>query len=172
MNQQQQESYMLYFSNKCLHSKELLNLLSKDASLNEKILKVNVDLRNVQIPPYVKSVPTMVMVVNQSAQMMVGTQIFQWYESMHKKAVSSQQILDWDPWTMSGYSDGFSYLQDSGIDKKSFSGIDENFRIHAPEEGSFVSDKKENVKTELDKSYESYMSQRKLEVPSAQPRIG
>jgi hypothetical protein len=32
--------YILFYSNRCLHSKELLNLLYKDVELNQKFTKI------------------------------------------------------------------------------------------------------------------------------------
>ena len=41
------DDYILFYSNKCLHSKELLNLLYKDPDLNQKFVKIKV--RSVRI---------------------------------------------------------------------------------------------------------------------------
>ena len=38
--------YILFYSNKCLHSKEFLTLLLKDPELNKKFMKVNIDNKN------------------------------------------------------------------------------------------------------------------------------
>ena len=59
-----ESDYVLFYSNKCLHSKELLNLLYKDVQLNQKFTKINIDNPNIKIPPYVKAVPTAIISVN------------------------------------------------------------------------------------------------------------
>ena len=46
---------VLFYSNKCVHSKELLNLIMKVTKLNQKMTKVNVDNPNIKLPPYVIS---------------------------------------------------------------------------------------------------------------------
>ena len=56
--------YILFYSNKCLHSKEFLNLLHKDVQLNQKFTKINIDNPNIKIPPYIKSVPSAIITSN------------------------------------------------------------------------------------------------------------
>jgi len=167
--------YILFYSNKCLHSKELLNLLYKDVQLNQKFTKINIDNPNIKIPPYVKAVPTAIVTINGKPNLMVGTAIFKWYNQIHSKAVEVQGIQDWDPHTMAGYSDGFSYLADnSDVMKKSFSFVNENNSITTPDEKNYSNEgdnKKNQPKTQLDNDYESFMNQRKFDVPASIPKI-
>ena len=37
------DDYLLFYSNKCLHSKDFLTILSKDIKLNQKFTKINID---------------------------------------------------------------------------------------------------------------------------------
>ena len=165
--------YILFYSNKCLHCKELLNLLSKDVQINQKFTKINVDNPNIKIPPYVKSVPTAIIPVNGSPNLVSGSQIFNWFNKQHENIVQKQDIQDWDPHTMSGYSDGFSYLSNDEIMKKSFSLINDNNSIITPDEKNYSNDgnDKNQPKTKLDNDYENFMNQRKFEVPTGAPRI-
>jgi hypothetical protein len=166
--------YILFYSNKCLHSKELLNLLHKDVQLNQKFTKINIDNPNIKIPPYIKSVPSAIITSNGQPSLMVGSQIFKWYNQNHTKAVETQGIQDWDPYTMSGYSDGFSYLTNPDVIKKSFSFLTENDSIITPDEKNYSGDSKGNKdqpKTQLENDYDSFMSQRKMDVPSSIPRL-
>ena len=165
--------YILFYSNKCLHSKELLNLLHKDVQLNQKFTKINIDNPNIKIPPYVKSVPSAIITSNGQPSLMVGSQIFKWYNSLHAKAVETQGIQDWDPHTMAGYSDGFSYLQEADVMKKSFSFINDSDSIITPDEGSYSGNdsQKDKPKTKLDNDYEHFVNSRKMEVPSPAPRL-
>ena len=112
------DNYILFHSHKCLHSKELLQLLYKDPQLNQKVTKVNVDNQNIKLPAYVKSVPTLIITENQKPSLLVGSKIFEWYKNLHKKESQNNQIQDWDPSTMTGYSDGFSYLESDDVIKK------------------------------------------------------
>jgi len=166
--------YILFYSNKCLHSKELLNLLYKDVELNQKFTKINIDNSNIKLPPYVKSVPTAIIPNNGSPSLLVGSAIFKWYNQRHAKVVESQSIQDWDPQTMSGYSDGFSYLTGDDVQKKSFAFINDNDSITTPDEKNYSSDGdkgKNQPKTKLDNDFESYMNQRQHEVPASIPKI-
>lgn len=129
--------YILFYSNKCLHSKELLNLLYKDPDLNQKFVKINIDTGNVKIPPYVKSVPTAIISENGQPNLMVGSAIFSWYKQKHSIVVEKQGIQDWDPHTMSGYSDNFGYLDNPQVIKKSFAFLNESNTITTPDEGSY-----------------------------------
>ena len=160
--------YVLFYSNKCLHSKELLNLLHKDVQLNQKFTKINIDNPNIKLPSYVKSVPTAIVQINGKPNLMIGSAIFKWYNQTHTKIVEQQSIQDWDPLTMSGYSDGFSYLENADVMKKSFSFINDNDNIITPDEKNYSSDKSEKnePKTQLDTDYESFMNQRKMESPA------
>ena len=94
---------VLFYSNKCIHSKEFLTLLHKDSSLNNQTTKVNVDNPNIKLPPYIKSVPSLIINENNKPNLLVGRKIFDWYNQQHKKNISNDNIMDWDPCTMSGY---------------------------------------------------------------------
>lgn len=170
--------YILFYSNRCLHCKELITLLYKDQELNQKFTKINIDTGNVKIPPYVKSVPTAIIPQNGQPQLMVGTAIFKWYNQRHSKTVEQQGILDWDPHTMTGFSDGFSYLDEKqNVIKRSFAFISENQAISAPDEKNFSdnrggqSSKNDAKQQEFDQNYERFMNQRKNEVPATIPKL-
>jgi hypothetical protein len=174
------DDYLLFYSNKCLHSKDFLTILSKDVKLNQKFTKINIDNKSIKLPPYVKAVPSAIITVNGQPQLLVGTAIFKWYAETHKKAPEQQQqqnaILDWDPMAMTGYSDGFSYIDNSNDpQKKSFAFLGGNDgSIYTPDEKSFGGndDKKSGgAKTELDLNYEKLMNNRNHEVPNAPTRL-
>jgi len=59
-----ESEYILFYSNKCLHCKELLTLLYKDVELNQKFTKINIDNNGIKIPPYVKAVPSAIITIN------------------------------------------------------------------------------------------------------------
>jgi len=175
-----QPDYILFYSNKCLHSKELLNILYKDVDLNQKFTKVNIDNTNVKIPSYVKAVPTVVYGTNGKLDLMVGSAIFKWINQRKQSMQQQQQqgILDWDPHTMSGFSDGFSYLENKNdVIKRSFAFINENNAISTPDidsyqAGSGNSSMKSEKEKRFDGEYEKFMSQRKNDIPMAPPRLG
>ncbi len=168
--------YILFYSNKCLHCKELIGLLVKDVQLNQKFTKINIDNGNIKIPPYVKSVPTAIITTNGNPSLLVGSAIFKWFNQRHAKTVESQSIMDWDPHAMSGYSDGFSYISNPDVIKKSFSFLNEDNTITTVDEKNYGGggDKRgggNEPKSALDKDYEKFMNQRKYDVPASVPRI-
>lgn len=173
--------YILFYSNKCIHCKELLTLLYKDVELNQKFTKLNIDNGNFKIPPYVKSVPTAIVTQNGQASVLVGTNVFKWFNQRHSKTIETQGIQDWDPHTMSGFSDGFSYLENQSVIKRSFAFINENIKIDAPDQDKYVngrsnSNSGNNSKSDLkqqqfSKDYERLMNQRNNEVPAPIPKL-
>ena len=65
--------------------------------------------------------------------------------------------MDWDPQTMSGYSDGFSYLENNDVMKKAYSFLDDNEK-KTPDESNCNNNnsKSDQVKSQLDNDYENY----------------
>ncbi len=132
--------YLLFYSNKCMHSKELLVLLQKDPALDRKFIKINVDTRGIKIPNYIKSVPSAVIPINGQPSLLVGVNIFKWYDESHRVTVQQQEILDFDPSGMQGLSDTFSFIDTpqtgnttSNVLRKTFSFISDNFSIPTPD---------------------------------------
>jgi hypothetical protein len=173
--------YILFYSNKCLHSKELLTLLYKDVELNQKFTKINIDNPNIKIPPYVKAVPSAIITTNGKPNLMVGSSIFKWFNQRHAKTVETLGIQDWDPHTMAGFSDGFSYLEDQSAIKRSFAFINDNNSgsIPTPDPDAYLNGRNDNnsnnkgdmKKKQFDNEYEQFMNQRKHDVPSPMPKL-
>ncbi len=175
--------YILFYSNKCLHCKEFINQLVKDNQLNQKFTKICVDNPGIKIPAYIKSVPSSIIVINGKAEVLTGNNLFKWFNQRHAKTVESQGILDWDPQTMAGFSDGFSYLEngDKTI-KRSFAFLNDNNGIDTPNPDNYVdtrgeatsnggNSKSDMKKKQFDSEYESFLNQRKHEVPASIPRL-
>lgn len=169
-----QPDHILYYSARCLHSKEFLNILSKDVSLYQKFVRICVDNQGVKIPPYVKAVPAAIIPIEGQPRLLTGTAIFNWYNDTHTKMMESQSIMDWDPAGMAGYSDGFSYLENERDPlKKNFSYLNDSTtqHIYAPDDKNFGDKKKDSEKTDFDVNYENFMNQRKFDIPNAPPRL-
>ena len=164
---------VLFYSNKCIHSKEFLTLLHKDNNLNNQTTKVNVDNPNIKLPPYIKSVPSLIVNENNKPNLLVGSKIFDCYNKKNKQNISKETIMEWDPCTMSGYSDAFSYLENEDVMKKSYSFVNDDDKINTPDESNFESSKSGSgqVKSELDNDYENFMSKRSGEVSAPIQRM-
>lgn len=168
--------YVLFYSNKCLHSKELINLLYKDQDLFSKFVKVNIDVSKVKIPPYIKSVPSAIIPINGIPKLLIGTQIFNWYNENHTKTLENNQINEYEPSTMSGYSDNFSYLDNGTCPMdKSYLYLNkmEQCSIITPDDNNSDKNKKldENNKTQFDYNLEKYVMQRNNDITNGINRI-
>lgn len=172
-----ESDYLLFYSNKCLHSKDFLTILSKDVQLNQKFTKINIDNKNIKLPPYIKAVPTAIITNNGSPKLYVGSEIFKWYKESRSVATqqnNSNAILDWDPMGMAGYSDAFSYIDDKPeAQKKSFAYLEENNAIYTPDDKTYTGNdsEKNGKKSEMESNFEKVMNQRKHDVPNAPPRL-
>lgn len=179
-------TFVLFYSDKCRHSNEFLQQLSKNPDLNGKFTKVNVSEPNARIPPYVKSVPTVLAPNNGKTDMLVGQTVFKWLESMAPKQRPNQGgggqptpggIMDYDPASMSGFSDSFAGINDNNL--SSDNAFDKNFSFlgrvepsiptDAGDMGSSGSSKK---KDETSRRLEELKAQRDRDVPIPQQRLG
>lgn len=77
--------YILFFSNRCSHSKEFLQLLQTDPALDRVFMKVNVDTKGVNIPKCVTKVPSAIIPYNGKPSLLVGNNIFKWFEDNHRQ---------------------------------------------------------------------------------------
>jgi hypothetical protein len=82
---------------------------------------------------------------------------------------------------MSGFSDGFSYLENNNpVIKRSFAFVSDNISISTPNPETYTDNRDSNSgtntkgdlkKKQFDNEYETFMNQRKNEVPSTIPRL-
>ncbi len=140
----QKSQYILFYSNECKFSKEILLILSRDPELDKKFVKVNVMQRGANIPKYIEKVPSAIIPYQGKAQLFVGKNIFKWLDD-HSRPMQQGQgrqpqqqqqqqpqmqmggIQDYDPVGMSGYSDSFSFIDNANPMKKAYEFINESF---------------------------------------------
>lgn len=125
---------ILFYSNLCDFSKEVLNNLVKH-QLKEKFLLVSVDNRNLKLPPFVDRVP---LIYTADKKLFADEQLMAYIQS--KVAASSLQPYSLIGTSTNSYSEGFSFLEEAGEDFGTDSARNYNFvgmdqRIYAPEEG-------------------------------------
>ena len=197
-----QSKYMLFYSNNCIHSREFINQLYKNQPVYNAFIKIDVQNTKVNIPKCVKAVPTIIIKsVNASPQVFTGDEVFKWYNQLLSRlqqasAAPTQQgpssnlgngtakslgsILDYDPCTMSGFSDNFAYVEDKTIQSNP---IEHQFefvgRSMAPasmqmsgqgQGGPQVGKSKDEDKNALAGAYEQMMAQRAMDVPQPPER--
>ena len=103
------ESYTLYFSEKCKFSMKFINQLKTNQDLFKKCRKIEISQVRGQIPPYIKSVPSLIVTTNGQSSLLVNKDLFLWLNSKtasqnpsHQPQGGNGQILDWDVCAMGG----------------------------------------------------------------------
>ena len=168
------QDYLFFYSEKCVHCKEFLQLLLRDQPLYKKFIKINIENNNIKIPPYIKSVPSIIVPVNGKANVLVGTKAFQWYQDIHKETVKNNSIKDWDPMTMSGYSDGYSYLESGPSMEKNFSFLGKTDKIYTPKddgEKMTSNNSSQFQKSGTSKAFDDLLKQRSMDMPKGPQRM-
>jgi len=76
---------IIFYSNYCTYSKEIINQISK-TTINDNIIYVSVDDENIQLPEFVKAVPTIYLVNDK--KIVVDDEIENWIKDKTSKQVS------------------------------------------------------------------------------------
>jgi hypothetical protein len=164
---------ILFYSNKCKHSKKAIDMINKN-SINIQL--VSIDDKSIKVPSFLKVVPTII--EQGSEQPLEGDFVFKWLsrytkhdsgQIKSKEPVQSADDSKIQPFfsnEMSGYSDGYSYLNNETPMDHSYqflNGIENTKKGNMVSESSSSSSAKED---EFNKEYESLMAQRRMEEPS------
>ena len=81
------EESVLFYSNKCKHSKDFLEKLKQHKEIDNSLMKICIDNKPLNtLPKYIKSVPTLVYNKNKLTS---GAGVFEWLES--KQIIQEQQ---------------------------------------------------------------------------------
>lgn len=162
---------ILFYSNKCKHSKKALQIIN-DNNINIKL--VSIDDKNVKLPSFLKVVPT---IIQQGLeQPLEGDFVFKWLDrfksesskqlEIPKQAKDNSSIQPFFSNEMSGYSDGYSYLNNETPMNHSFEFLNgSNIPANKIGTSNCTSDKTSNKEDEFNKQYEQLMEQRRGEIP-------
>ena len=177
---------ILYFSNLCNFCNQLLVDLKQKNKLQDIILQ---DVKQVQIPPYVQKVPTLVLQTNCGNSLLVGKDVFDYFQKQSSNSVTpitmgggSSGIAEYDPCSMGGFSDNFCHLDSSTPMSHAFVFVDENMNYvngtnmpnpnqsgGLPSEPGFSQSNnsrgESQKKKDLDKAYSDFMAQRSASTP-------
>ena len=105
---------IIFYSNYCTYSKEIINQISK-TSINDNIKYVCVDDENIQLPPFIKAVPTIYLVNDK--KIVVDEAISGWI----KDKISKPEESELQPYFGTcGDSYGTSFSSIDGPDTKPF----------------------------------------------------
>ena len=164
-------SSILFYSNKCKHSKKAIEIINSN---NINIRLISIDSKDIKLPSFLKVVPT---IIEQGLdQPLEGDFVFKWLDKYKSKKPShlevsnkSKEVSSIQPFfsnEMSGYSDGYSYLNNQVPMNHSFEFLNANSnstnKISSSNTDSNATSHKED---EFNKQYEQLMAQRRSEVP-------
>ena len=159
---------MIFYSNFCTYSKEVINNISK-TPINDKIIYVCVDDENIKLPDFITAVPT-IYLVNEK-QIVVDEDITAWIKdklSKYSKAEESKNEVQ-AYYGATGDSFGLSFSNIDNSETKpfisSFTYLGEEQKITTPDgenNGSNGSNNSNNysVKSGLSKEMENLQKQR------------
>jgi hypothetical protein len=146
---------IIFYSNFCTFCKDVINRISK-TPLNDNMVYICVDDRNIKLPPFVQAVPTIYLTTEK--KIIIDENIDKWIQSKTQTATISSAEIDAYQNGFGGFSSNFSNLE--GDEDKSFSSnftyLDEKYKIETPPEGAAGS-------RDLSKSYEELEQSRRME---------
>ena len=148
---------ILFCSNKCRYSNEILQNINKDANLVSTIKIANIDNNKIKIPPYITNVPSLLIVNNNKKNILVGDEIINWVN----KNRTNNSIVEFDKMEMGGFSDKYSYLEGTTNIGHNFVSINNSQNIITVTESSSTTNDKKNI---LSQDYERLMAARKNDI--------
>ena len=173
---------VIFYSKKCKYSNKALKIISEN---NIPIKPICIDDKSVKLPSFLKVVPT---IIEQGTDRpLEGDFVFKWLESRIKKPMNSSssstnpQLTSSNPQTdnsqiqpffsneMSGYSDGYSYLNNESPMNHSYeflNGIPSNNQNNNQMTPQMNSNQNSSEKEDqFNKDYENYLKSRNLDIP-------
>ena len=123
---------IIFYSNYCTYSKEIINQLSK-TSINDNIIYVCVDDENIQLPPFIKAVPTIYLVNDK--KIVVDEAISSWIKEKVSKPDTNGELQSYFGDCGDSYGNGFSNIDNSESKPfiSSFTFIGDEQEIETPE---------------------------------------
>lgn len=126
---------IIFYSNFCTYSKEIINQISK-TPINDNIIYISVDDENIELPPFIKAVPTIYLVNDK--KIVVDEGITQWIKEKTSKPVD-ESIQPYFGSTDNSYSSSFSTLNSDESNKpfiSSYTFLGEEQKIETPKSDS------------------------------------
>lgn len=170
---------IIFYSNFCTYSKEIINQISK-TPINDNILYVCVDDENIQLPNFIKAVPTIYLVSQK--RIVVDESIPKWIEEQltsHESKNSNEELQAYFGQCDSSYGSSFSSLDNSEQKpyvSSSFTFIGDEQKITTPNDDSINQNQSQNrqnnsfMKDGLSNEYEQLQNSRNNEFQSINRR--
>jgi hypothetical protein len=123
---------IIFYSNYCTYSKEIINQLSK-TTINDNIIYVCVDDENIQLPPFIKAVPTIYLVNDK--KIVVDEAITSWIKEKVSVPDKVGELQAYYGGCGNSYGSGFENIDNSESKPfiSSFTFIGEEQEIKTPE---------------------------------------
>lgn len=124
---------VLFYSKYCQHCKKFAEILFKLPQINDKFIKISVDVKNQRLPSFVQTVPTIVVFEGGQKHILTDSKAFAWINQYLEES-SKIELVPYDMGVMSSsLSDGFSFIGDEAGKEaeRTFAWVDklENTRI-------------------------------------------
>ena len=150
---------IIFYSNYCTYSKEIINQISK-TPINDNIIYVCVDDENIQLPQFIKAVPTIYLVNDK--KIVVDEAITSWIKEKVSKPKQDEELQAYYGSCGNSYGSEFSNIDetDSKPFISSFTFIGDEQAIETPEGKNISSNsndtnKSNNETNKYDKLMES-----------------
>lgn len=166
---------ILFYSKTNSFCLELLEKLHKNRTILDTIVLIDINIHQSSIPRYITSIPSLLINDKGDINVLVDDELFEWVDSEINKLRSN--ISDWDPTTMSGYSDTFSSFGDndnSQTDRSyTFMSNMDQYKINTPDAEDVGGNKIKKIKKkdgDMSGKLEMLQKQRDLDTPQRTQR--
>lgn len=164
---------ILFYSKECPHCKKFAEVLFKLPQVNDKFIKISVDVRGQRLPSFVQRVPTIVVFDKGQRQILADSKVFGWINQFLENA-SKVDLVPYDQGAMSSsLSDNFSFIGEEK-DKEAEHTFAWTDKMHdtriglvADSSGSGPTTSSQHTKIN-DGQIERYMKERDIGIPQLQ----
>lgn len=133
--------YIFFYSNYDNVSKLLQDKLIKNYELYKNFHCININNRKLKIPKFITHIPAFLITENGNTQILFEPDASNWLKERSGGVSNGQQVQnnkdsinEWDPSSMSGFSDNFSSLESENSMVKNFSFLgQQEQKINTPE---------------------------------------
>jgi hypothetical protein len=184
----QQKIYLFFSARFCEHSKRCIDRMKKNGLISQVTL-CDIDTPNIQIPPFVQSVPTLYLAGDK--QLLTDSALFEWLETNNKTAPAGANILSMKDVTgdatvfafhqnemIGGGSSGYAFIDESQNEQMSFGRefIDGSNKDHVNIAaftraesvpggvGGSANQEKDQRQSDMDKAFQKMMDERNREM--------
>ena len=152
---------IIFYSNYCTYSKEIINQISK-TPINDNIIYVSVDDDNIQLPPFIKAVPTIYLVNDK--KIVVDEEINDWIKSKISKPVDDT-LQPYFGTCDNSYSSSCSSIDNKEMKPfiSSYTFLGDEQKIETPKDGNNSQGSKGSSQSSSQNSYASNSLSQKYE---------